>query len=294
VPDSPPSCRLHFGTCAWSHDDWRGVFYPDHLPSAERLQFYSHYFKTVEVDSTFYHPPTRAVTQHWADITPADFVFACKLPREITHDHRLRDCEKLLADFLEGLEPLQAKVGAIIIELPAWVDTHHDEHALRDFVRQLPASWPWAIEFRHEGWLHPHTVHLLEKHNVSNVWSDLTPLAGANGAAFDLHPPSADFAVIRLLGDPASRYHPDGSQSHHYTKLQWPRSESLENWAAKIRLHQHDLKRILIFAGDHFEGYAPVTIQRLAKLFEVEIQLPQSALLHPEDDSHQRQMKLWE
>jgi uncharacterized protein YecE (DUF72 family) len=56
APASSGEVPILIGTCAWSYDDWRGVFYPDHLPASERLQFYARHFPTVEVDSTFYHP----------------------------------------------------------------------------------------------------------------------------------------------------------------------------------------------------------------------------------------------
>ena len=31
------SVAAHIGTCAWSFDEWHGVFYPGHLPGNERL-----------------------------------------------------------------------------------------------------------------------------------------------------------------------------------------------------------------------------------------------------------------
>ena len=74
---------LYFGTCAWTFDDWNGVFYPKHLPPAERLGFYSKWFNAVEGDSTFYHVPAPHVVDHWAAATPDDFRFSLKVPREI-------------------------------------------------------------------------------------------------------------------------------------------------------------------------------------------------------------------
>src|SRR6516225_2938603 len=94
--DASPRCRIlpetrlnkpatiKIGTCAWSYEDWRGVFYPEHLPAGERLEFYARHLPAVEVDSTFYHAPTPQVAAHWAEETSADFAFACKLTREIT------------------------------------------------------------------------------------------------------------------------------------------------------------------------------------------------------------------
>src|SRR5262245_43572491 len=112
--DGDPSIRL--GTCAWSYDDWRGAFYPEHLPAGERLPFYARHFPTVEVDSTFYHPPAPHVSAHWAEVTPDHFRFSPKLPREITHERKLRDCREPLDAFLAGIEPLGEKLGAVLIQ----------------------------------------------------------------------------------------------------------------------------------------------------------------------------------
>src|SRR4051794_23877023 len=92
--------NIKIGTCAWSYEDWRGVFYPEHLPPAERLEFYARHLPAVEVDSTFYGAPTSQVAEHWAQVTPPDFAFACKLSREITHERKLRDCSEPLHEFL--------------------------------------------------------------------------------------------------------------------------------------------------------------------------------------------------
>ena len=105
----PDTAKIHIGTCAWTHDDWRGVFYPEHLPSSERLAFYARWFDAVEVDSTFYHIPASHVTAHWAEVTPPGFRFSCKVPREITHERKLRDVDEPLAAFLHGVKPLREK-----------------------------------------------------------------------------------------------------------------------------------------------------------------------------------------
>ena len=101
--------NIKIGTCAWSYEDWRGVFYPEHLPAAARLEFYARHLPAVEVDSTFYHAPTPQVAAHWGELTPPEFAFSCKLSREITHERKLRDCAEPLHEFLQTLEPLGKK-----------------------------------------------------------------------------------------------------------------------------------------------------------------------------------------
>ncbi len=285
-------CPVSFGTCAWTHDDWRGVFYPEHLAPSGRLAWYARFFGAVEVDSTFYHPPPPKVAAHWAEVTPAGFRFSCKVPREITHEAKLRDCGEPLAAFLRGIEPLGEKLACLLIQLPPWFAPQHDEHALREFLRHLPAGFPWAVEFRDHAWRLPRIAHLLEQHSVCWAWSDQTTLEGADAAAFDFHPRTAPLAVIRLMGDQSTKYRPDGSLIHHYDRLRWPRTASLENWAAKIQVEREHLREILVFANNHFEGFSPLTAQRLAGMLGTTLALPRPAELHPSGKA--AQPELWD
>ena len=50
---------MYVGTCGWSYDDWKEVFYPNALKQQNFLEFYSNIFQTVEIDSSFYHIPNK-------------------------------------------------------------------------------------------------------------------------------------------------------------------------------------------------------------------------------------------
>ena len=116
--ETPDSIKI--GTCAWSFDDWRGVFYPAHLPSGGRLEFSARHLPAVEIDATFYHAPAEHVAAHWCEVTPHDFVFTAKMPREITHERKLRDSFEQVVAFLASIEALRRKLACILIQLPPW------------------------------------------------------------------------------------------------------------------------------------------------------------------------------
>ena len=279
--------NIHIGTCAWAHDDWRGVFYPEHLPSSDRLAFYSRSFAAIEVDSTFYHIPTPHVSEHWAAVTPPGFRFMCKVPREITHERRLHDADEPLAAFLRGIEPLGAKLGCLLVQLPPWFHPRHDEHALRDFIRRLPAGFRWAVEFREPEWHLPRIVHLLESRGVAWVWNDLSALPQADAAAFGFLPVTADFALVRLMGDSTTKYDAHGKTVHHYREPIWPRPQSLDNWAVKIRQTVQESREVFVSVNNHFEGYAPHTARELALRLGMEVKLPSPAEVHPDREHGQ-------
>jgi uncharacterized protein YecE (DUF72 family) len=258
--------KIHIGTCAWSHEEWRGPFYPPHLPHNKWLEHYSARFRAVEVDSTFYHTPSASTVEHWLERTPEDFIFTCKMPREITHDLKLRNFTQPLDHFLRGIEPLRPKLGCIVVQLPPYFHPAQDSASLRTFVRALPADFHFAIEFRQHEWNVPRTMHLLQENGVSWVWSDVTSVAEQNSGAFEFLPLTTGFIYVRLLGDPATKYGPDGSRLHRNDRKLWSRAGSLENWALKIRRHLGEVDGAFVFVGNHFEGFSPETCARMGEL----------------------------
>ena len=266
--------KIRIGSCAWSFDDWRGVFYPHDLPASHWLEFYAGHFPAVEVDSTFHAAPAEATVRRWAETTPASFRFACKLPRQITHICRLRDCGAELSSFLRTIELLGPKLQVVLIQLPPSLTPADAKYALRKFLAQLPRDFRFAIEFRHASWHRPQFIRLVEKYRVCWVWADTTPLNERNLAPFEFLPCTTDFLYLRLLGDYATKYDMDGGHLHHYGKLLWKREAALESWSLKIQRHLADVRSVWAFAGNHFEGFAPETCQRLAERLGFNLPLP--------------------
>jgi uncharacterized protein YecE (DUF72 family) len=257
--------KIRIGSCAWSFQDWRGVFYPPDLPESRWLEFYANYFPAVEVDSTFHVAPAEDTLRRWVEMTPANFRFTCKLPRRITHICRLHECPDELTSFLHAMELLGPKLQVVLIQLPPSFTPRDGKLALRKFLPQLPRDFRFAIEFRHPSWHRPQFIRLLEKHRICWVWADTTPLNERNLAPFEFLPCTTDFLYLRLLGDYGTKYDVDGGHVHRYEKLLWKREHALENWSLKIERHFPDVRNVWAFASNHFEGFAPETCQRLAE-----------------------------
>jgi uncharacterized protein YecE (DUF72 family) len=266
--------KIRIGACAWTFEDWRRSFYPLDLPESQWLEFYANYFPSVEVDSTFYGAPAEATIRRWIEITPATFRFTCKLPREITHACRLRDCTAELNLFLQAVEPLAPKLGVILIQLLPSFTPKDGKAALRKFLQQLPRDFRFAVEFRHAGWHRPQIIRLLEKHRTCWVWADTTPLNERNLAPFEFLPRTTDFLYLRLLGDYATKYNVDGNQLHRYEKLLWKREAALESWSLKIERRLPEVRSVWAFVSNHFEGFAPETCRRLAERLGFNLPLP--------------------
>lgn len=75
------------GTSGWSYNDWVGPFYPDDMANkkGEWFTYYAKYFKTVEINSTFYRPPGEFQVNSWLRKAPKRFEYSVKMPQLVTH-----------------------------------------------------------------------------------------------------------------------------------------------------------------------------------------------------------------
>lgn len=259
----PPE-RIFAGTCAWSFDDWRDVFYPHALPRDRWLEFYARPLNAVEMDSTFYHLPSAETVEHWSALTPPDFRFCPKLPKTLSHEKRLEDPAPEIAMMRRLSAELGPRLGCALLQLPPSFHARaHEEKILRAFLRAWPEDIPLAVEFRHESWDTPSAARVLEDHDVAWVWADNLPLGAEKHAGFGFLPVTARHLYLRLLGDFRTKYGPDGKETHRYGKLLWPRSTALEHWAVKLG-HHADATADYIFANNHYEGMGVETARLIA------------------------------
>jgi uncharacterized protein YecE (DUF72 family) len=151
--------------------DWRGAFYPDGLPQRRWLEHYGSRFDTVEVNNTFYRLPSRDAVAGWADQTPADFRFAVKASRYLTHVKRLRDLDDGYARFAERIEPLRdaGKLGPVLWQLPA--SFHRDDDRLASVLGGLGDD-RHCFEFRHPSWFTEDVYTLLREAGAALVIGD--------------------------------------------------------------------------------------------------------------------------
>jgi uncharacterized protein YecE (DUF72 family) len=134
----------------WVNRDWVGPYFPADTPRGAELVAYAKWCSAVEGNTSFYALPSPSSVERWADQAPADFRFAFKLPKTITHDRRLRDAERELTEFLERVGPLQEVLGPFSIQLPESF-APSDLDVLVQFVERLPQQFQWTVEVRHRG-----------------------------------------------------------------------------------------------------------------------------------------------
>lgn len=136
--------RLAVGCAQWTHTAWQ-----ERQPNPRaRLRGYADWCTAVEGNTTFYAIPARKTVESWADQTPPEFRFVMKLPKTITHEHRMRGAEADLATYLSAIEPLGPRAHALWVQLPASFGPT-DLGALATFLRRLPPQYRYAVEVRH-------------------------------------------------------------------------------------------------------------------------------------------------
>jgi uncharacterized protein YecE (DUF72 family) len=140
--------ELHVGCAMWSYTAWQGRYLPESLSPRERLHAYATWCNAVEGNTTFYATPNLGAVTSWAEQTTPDFRFVLKLPKTITHEHRLADVGEPLRAFLAAIEPLGRRVHALWIQLPPSFSPA-DLGTLTGFLRRLPRGHRYCVEVRH-------------------------------------------------------------------------------------------------------------------------------------------------
>jgi uncharacterized protein YecE (DUF72 family) len=170
---------LRIGTAGWSFP--RAL---DGFPTeGTGLERYAARFNAVEINSSFYRPHQRKTYERWAATTPADFRFAVKVPKTITHARRLVDCGEPLARFVEECAGLGEKLGPLLIQLPPSLRFEADrvEGFLKTWRDRTDA--PTVLEPRHPTWFEAASDRLLADFRIARVAADpaLVPAAAEPG-----------------------------------------------------------------------------------------------------------------
>ena len=242
------------GTQGWNYDAWVGPFYPRRTRADDFLALYAKMFPSVEVDSTFYAPPTEASTLGWRERTPEGFTFSLKLPRRITHEGRLRDAGEDLAVFCERARTLGDRLAAVLVQLPPDFSPR-ERRSLEEFLPLLPNDIRFAVEFRDAAWLTESTLDLLASHAIAAALVDGEWLPRERVLEIAARP-TASFAYARWMGSRSITDH-----SH----VQIDRDEELEAWAAAITALEPRVEVVYAYFSNFFQGHAPASANDLRK-----------------------------
>jgi len=236
--------KIHIGTSGFYYDHWIGRCYPDNISKHDLLPFFAQHFKTVEINSTFYHLPRRTTIDRWLEATPDDFLFTLKANRSITHRKRLDAVLEEITVFLRLVKPLKEKLGVILFQLPPRLKL--DIKLLDVFISELPKGYRYAIEFRDESWMDDLVFELMALHGIGLCINDYeqrqTPWIA-----------TAPFVYIRMHG-PLGRY-----RGKYDTQKLVALSETIKGFADEGR-------EVFCYFNNDMEGFAWQNAQELREL----------------------------
>jgi uncharacterized protein YecE (DUF72 family) len=225
---------IHIGTSGWHYKHWKGTFYPADLPSTKWLPWYADHFDTVEINNSFYRLPAASALELWCRQTPADFCFAVKASRYITHNRKLKDPQNAVDKFLSVIKKLGRRLGPILFQLPPGWKINVER--LDEFLSGLPSVHRYVFEFRNETWNAPQVYEVLRRHNAAFCVYQLAGFLSPSEV-------TADFAYVRLHG-PGNKYQGDYNE------------ETLRTWADRISDWRGRLKHIFVYFDNDQAGFA--------------------------------------
>src|SRR2546430_4629022 len=206
----PASGQLFVGTSGFSHAGWRGSFDPKGLKATDMLRYYAGLLRTVEVNTTFYRTQPEDVVAGWVAAVPADFRFAVKAHRRISHNRRMPNLEEAMRVLALEANGFGDRLGPVLFQLPPTAP--FDEGRIERIAALLPSHWRVAYQFRHPSWHTPQVAGLVERMGAALVHGDGEEGPGLLGRRA--------FIYLRLRRDTYS-------------------AQRLAAWARRIRSEEH-------------------------------------------------------
>lgn len=288
---SPDPENVRIGTSGWSYDDWRGCVYPAGR-EVDRLAYLAEYFDAFEVNSSFYHPPSSALSTSWLKRTPARVGFTVKLHQRFTHERAGPYTRLEVEQFRQGVAPLHeaGRLGALLMQFP-W-SFRFDEPArlwldqlARDFRR-----YPLVVEVRHKSWDVLEAIDFLRAHNLNLAAIDQPDLPGNLPPAVLT---TGTLGYVRLHGRNKQQWFA-GARQEQQTPAQRQAArdarydylystQELREWAPRIReLAAGGRSRCTsgyVFANNHTRGQAVANaLQLKAILTGGKVRVPEPTL----------------
>jgi uncharacterized protein YecE (DUF72 family) len=274
--------KIEVGTASWTDRTLlESGWYPQTADNPEkRLAYYARQFPVVEVDSTYYGPPSEQTTRLWAERTPPHFTFNIKAfslltghPTKVSSIYKdLRPettkknvypgdlppqtYEEIWTRFLSALDPLveAGKLGALLFQFPPWfgIRKSNKEYMLEVAHRCKPLR-P-VFELRNASWFErgnaDETLDFLRAHKLPFVCVDMPQ--GHKSSIPPVVAATADLAVVRFHG------HSDKWTSKDiHEKFGYRYSEpELAEWAPRLTELARQTETTQVFMNNCYSDYA--------------------------------------
>lgn len=296
--------QIKIGTCSWTDPTLtrHTSFYPDtDMTAEERLVFYADHFPIVEVDSTYYAPPSERAAGLWVERTPDHFTFDIKafrlltqhptppkslwrairekLPEEMRGKRNvyMRDLPRNLQSeaaraFRDALMPLHSagKLGVVLVQLPPYVYPTRGSFGYLKWLAGELEDFQLAVEFRNGRWLDEEnvtdTLDFLERHSLAYVCVDEPQ--GFKSSVPPVVAVTAPVAEVRFHGRNAENWEKKGISAAERFKYEYTKEE-LEEWAPRIETLAEGADTVHALMNNCYSDYGIRSARGLADVLGV-------------------------
>lgn len=255
-------CKILVGTSGYSFADWRGVYYPAEIQKGKMLDFYAKDFPAVEVNSTYYRIPNRAVFYHMANKTGKNFEFIVKVNREVTHKYK--EPFASMEALKESVQPLidAGKMYGYLAQFPWRFKYHPTKLGYINGIAKTCQPYPLFVEFRHESWLRAVVTRFLQDNQIGYCCVDEPKLQG-------LIPPQEivtnGIGYVRFHGRNATTWW-DSGKGDRYDYQYSP--EELGEWVQRIRVMREKSDKLYLFFNNCHMGQAVINAKQMTELLK--------------------------
>jgi uncharacterized protein YecE (DUF72 family) len=288
--------EIRVGTASWTDKTLleSGWYPPGANTAEERLQFYAANFPLVEVDSTYYFPPTEQNAKLWVDRTPPRFTFnvkafslltqhptkAAALPKDLRpadakKNVYAKDLDQQVIDqmwerFVAALMPLHeaGKLGTVLFQFPQWfpIGKRNKAYVLECKRRAEPLSI--CVEFRNKTWMsednQAETLDFLTGYGLPYVCVDM-PQGFVSSIPPVVAATTSDLAVMRFHGHNADEWE-SGSVQRRFAYLY--SEDELTAWAPKLEELAAQVSSTHVLMNNCHRDYAQRNAAQLAALLD--------------------------
>ena len=263
---------IYIGTSGWFYPKgegtWKGYFYPG--GKINELEYYSQFFNTVEINSSFYRPPDPGFVYNWARRVPPGFLFTVKLWQKFTHPGMYKEAtgqDAVIAQsdvdlFKKCLEPLvkAGKLGALLAQFPPSFKNDNHGRQILGAVAKAFGEYPLAVELRHRSWSDAEsTADFLRENNMA--WVQIDEPKFSTSVAAEV-PVTADMAYFRFHGRNARDWW-SGDTETRYRYLY--SAEEIDRLAERVKAAGEKARILFAFFNNHWQAYAPRNANDLKK-----------------------------
>jgi uncharacterized protein YecE (DUF72 family) len=280
---------IRLGTCSWKYDSWKGMVYSNQAKDNYLLE-YSRKYDTVEIDQWFWSLfapdkillPQSKVVEEYDRSVPDEFKFTIKVPNSITLTHFYRKIKTeplqvnphflsvdLFNSFLETLKPMHKKIGLLMFQFEYLNKQKISSQGefldkFGAFIKNCDSRFNYAIETRNPYYLNKMYFEFLNENKMGHVFLQGYFMPDAAEVYQKFRSLISGTTAIRLHGP--NRSDIEEISGGIWNKIYEPRDEELSRITKIIEdIHARNLD-IYTNVNNHYEGSAPLTIEKIRKL----------------------------